>query len=59
MSALGQTRRFGLLTLTSGLTPTSDISRLSRHFAFVPLPEVASGRLEIDEQREFGRLFDW
>ena len=36
MSASGQTRQFDLLSVTSGLHPTADISGRGQHFAFVP-----------------------
>jgi hypothetical protein len=36
MSVPGQTRRFGSPTITSGLSPTSDIPGPGRHFAKVP-----------------------
>jgi hypothetical protein len=36
MSRLGQKRRFDLLTITSGLPRTSDVSGPGRHFAIVP-----------------------
>jgi len=39
-SAMGQTRRFGSPTITSGLSPTSDIPGPGRHFAKVPRAEV-------------------
>jgi hypothetical protein len=45
MSALGQTRRFRDVHGMSGLTPTADISGLSRHFALVPDAELRSERL--------------
>ena len=36
MPASGQSRRFGLLSITSALPRTPDVSRFGRHFAFVP-----------------------
>jgi hypothetical protein len=42
MPAWGRSRLFGDVRRMSGLPPTSDVSRPGRHFAFVPLPEVAS-----------------
>jgi hypothetical protein len=42
MSEMGQTRRFDLLSITSALPPTSDVSRTSQYFAFVPNSDIAS-----------------
>ena len=36
MSASGQSRQFDLLSVTSALPRTSDVSGSGRHFAFVP-----------------------
>ena len=41
MSDLGHSRRFGLLSVTSGLPQTADITRPGWHFAFVPLAAVS------------------
>jgi len=40
MTALGQSRRFDLLSITSGLPPTSDVFGPNRHFAFVPRADI-------------------
>ena len=40
MSDLGQSRRFDLLTFTSGLRPTPDISGPGRHFALGPKADL-------------------
>jgi len=42
MSELGQARRFGLVTVTSGVPSTSYIIGPSRHFRKVPKEEVAA-----------------
>jgi hypothetical protein len=42
MSQLGQARRFRDVPGMSGLPQTADISGLGRHFAFVPITEVAA-----------------
>jgi enamine deaminase RidA (YjgF/YER057c/UK114 family) len=41
MSALGQSRRFDLLSIKSALPRTSDVSGRGRHFAFVPTGDLA------------------
>jgi hypothetical protein len=41
-SALGHSRRFDLLTITSGLPPTSDVYR-PVHFASVPKRTLEAG----------------
>ena len=41
MSGLGQSRRFGDVGATSGLTPKTDIYRKGRHVSKVPTTEVA------------------
>jgi hypothetical protein len=41
MPASGQSRRFGLLSITSALPRTPDVSRFGRHFAFVPKAAMA------------------
>jgi len=41
ISALSQSRRFDLLSVTSALPRTSDVSGRGRHFAFVPLADIA------------------
>src|ERR1700681_729298 len=42
-SAWGQLRRTHCEHMFSGLLPNSDIGRCSRHFAFVPHPDMQSG----------------
>jgi hypothetical protein len=42
MSALGQSRRFALLTIMSGLPPTADISGQGWHFSIVPEADMSS-----------------
>jgi hypothetical protein len=44
VSALGRSRRFGLLSITSAPPRTTDVSRPGRHFAFVPQTDMATRR---------------
>jgi hypothetical protein len=42
MSALGHSLRFDLLSITSDMPSTSDVSGPARHFAKVPKADIAS-----------------
>jgi hypothetical protein len=42
---LGQTRRFDLMSITSDVPPTSDVSRPDWHFAFGPRADLGSQRI--------------
>ena len=46
---MGQSRRFDLLSITSGLPPTSDVFGPNRHFAFVPIADIGT-RQTIDTE---------
>src|SRR5882757_6945505 len=43
MSAVGQSRRFDLLSVTSALPRTSDVSGPGRHFEYGPLADIDRG----------------
>jgi hypothetical protein len=45
MTASGQSRRFDLLSIKSALPRTSDVSGRGRHFAFVPIADLAKDTL--------------
>ena len=52
---MGQTRRFRDVRGMSGLTPTADISGLSRHFALGPGAEVLADKNDGRRFRPIGR----
>ena len=70
MSVWGQTRRFDLLSITSDMPSTSDVSGPGQHFAKVPVPEVSTtteltmplnGRVEgsSDKAHDLDQLLPW
>ena len=44
----GQTRRFDLLSVTSGLPPTADVSGPGWHLTFVPRPDISHTAKTVD-----------